>query len=502
MHALFATRGSNRHRGTHPLQGTGRLRGTGLFAGAVVLALGLTACGGSDNGQHGTPGSATAAGPTTDSTAGSPTAESGGPGSSESGGPGSSGSQPATPTSGGSKAGGYSGPAATITWATESSGPQLEAEKKVVAAFHDANPSITVTVDAVAFDSYDTKLTTALRAGTGPDVFRVNHPNIQAWTNAKFLAPLDDVGVDTAPFIPALVTAGQVNGTQYTLPMDTDARALFYNPDLLKKAGIDAPPATWAELLSDVTKVKATGAYGYAFRNSGDYDMAYETVGPYMNTAGGELLTKDGAQAGAANSAGTVAAVQLIQDIVKAGVVPPGQTNMTEDTMNQLFAQGKLAFMVGGPWERPTILKDNPKAVYGKDFATAPIPTQQSGGKSASTSGGWQIGIAASSKSPAAAKALLAFLEQPDNLIAIAESSTFPPLTTGLESEPWKSDPFYDAYKTVLPNSGLPIPPVPQLAQIAAALQKNVAPAVLGGSPAKDALSAFDTQVNQQILRR
>jgi multiple sugar transport system substrate-binding protein len=230
--------------------------------------------------------------------------------------------------------------------------------------------------------------------------------------------------------------------------------------------------------------------------------MAYETVGPYLKTADGELLNADGTRATAADSAGTVAAVTLLQDIVKTGALPPGQSNMTEDTMNQLFAQGKLAFMVGGPWERPTILKDNPNAKYGKEFATTPIPAQQTGGKSASTSGGWQIGISATGKNPDAAKALVAFIERPDNLNAIAASSTFPPLTVGLDSEPWKSDPFYEAFKAELPNSGLPIPPVPQLAQVAAALQKNVAPALLSGTSAHDALAAFDTQVNQQILRR
>jgi ABC-type glycerol-3-phosphate transport system substrate-binding protein len=390
----------------------------------------------------------------------------------------------------------------TITWATESSGPQLDAEKKVIAAFHAANPSVTVTVDAIPFDSYDTKLTTALRAGNGPDVFRVNHPNIQAWTNAEFLAPLTNAGVDAAPFIPGLVTAGQVGGVQYTLPMDTDARALYYNPRLLKKAGIDAPPTTWDQLLTDIVAVGRSGDYGYGFRNSGDYDMAYETIGPYMKTAGGQLLSPDGSQADAANSAGTVAAVELLQRIVKTGALPPGQSNMTENTLDQLFAKGKLAFMIAGPWERPTILKAYPKAVYDQDFATAPVPTRASGDKPASASGGWQIGMSATSKNPGAARALVAYFERTPNLLAVAAPGTFPPLTAGLQAEPWKSDPFYDAYKVVLPNSGLPIPPVPQLAQIAAALQTNVAPAVLNGSSAREALTAFDTQVNQQIRRR
>ncbi len=396
-----------------------------------------------------------------------------------------------------------SGPAVTLTYGTTGGDDQLAAEQKVLDAFQKVNPSITVKLDSTPFDAYDTKLTTALRAGNGPDVFRVNHPNVQAWTNAQFLAPLDNAGVDTSAFITGLVDIGKVNGKQYALPLDTDARVLYFNPAILAKAGITAPPATWDELLTALPKIKATGAYGYSYRSSGDYDMAYETVGPYMNTAGGAILADNSGRASgaAAGNAGTVKAVEFLQQVVKSGATPPGQANMTEDTMVKLFAQGKLAFMVGGPWERPTILKDNPKAKYGTDFKTAPVPVETAGGKSASTSGGWQIGIAAKSKNLDAATKLLTFIEQPANLISIAAVGSFPPLKTGLDSEPWKSDPFYDAYKTVLPNSGLPILPVPQLAQVAAAFEKNVAPVLLSGSSAKEALTAFDTQVNEQILR-
>lgn len=438
------------------------------------------------------------AGSATD-TAGSATDTSG----SASGGTGSESAGSATGGSTGSAGAAPGGPAVTLTYGTTGGDEQLAAEQKVLDAFHAENPSITVKLDSTPFDSYDTKMTTGLRAGNGPDVFRVNHPNVQAWTNAGFLAPLDGAGVDTSAFIAGLMDIGKVNDKQYTLPLDTDARALYFNPAVLTKAGISAPPTTWDELLTDLPKIKATGAYGYAYRSSGDFDMAYETVGPYMNTAGGAILADNSGRAtgSAADNAGTVQAVEFLQNVVKTGATPPGQANMTEDTMVKLFAQGQLAFMVGGPWERPTILKNNPKAKYGTDFKTAPIPVAAAGGKSASTSGGWQIGVAAKSKNVDAANKLLAFIEKPANLISIAAVGSFPPLQTGLDSEPWKSDPFYDAFKQMLPNSGLPILPVPQLAQVAAAFQKNIAPVLLSGSSAKAALATFDTQVNQQILR-
>jgi ABC-type glycerol-3-phosphate transport system substrate-binding protein len=400
----------------------------------------------------------------------------------------------------------------TITWATTNSGSTLPAEQKIADAFTAANPNITVKVDAINFSDYDTKLNTSLRSGQGPDVFRINHPNVQAWTNAGYLAdltqPIADNQIDTAKFVPGLLDIGKVNGKQYSLPIDTDARAFWYNPKLLEKAGlVDAdgkakPPSTWDELVDAVAKFKGSGTFGYVYRTDSDYAMAYEAVGSYIKTAGGQILSTDAQpQAVASTDENTIAAVTLLQKIAATGAVPPGESNMSEQTSNTLFANGKVAMMTGGPWVRDAILKAKPKLQYGTDYALAPIPTPEAGGTSASASGGWQIGVNAKSKNAAAAAKFLAFFEQPDNLISLASSNSFPPVLDGMNGEPFASDPFYDAFKQLLPNSGLPITPVPQMAQVSAAFESAARAAVNEGKDVRAQLAAFDKKVNEQVLQ-
>ncbi len=400
----------------------------------------------------------------------------------------------------------------TITWGTTGNESLLAAEAKVITAFQQANPDITVKLEATNFADYDTKMTTSLRSGQGPDVFRVNHPNVQAWTNAGYLAdltqPMTDNSVDTSKFIPGLLDIGKVNGKQYTLPIDTDCRAFWYNPKLLVKAwivdgsGKAKPPTTWDELVTDVAKFKGSGTYGYVYRTDSDYAMAYEAVGPYLKTAGGKILS-DGAQpqAVAADDPNTVAAVTLLQKIKATGAVPPGEANMSEQTSENLFANSKVAMMTAGPWAKDAILKTSPKFTYGKDYVLTTIPTPQPGGKSASASGGWQIGMNAKSKNAAAAAKFLAFFEQPDNLITLASSNSFPPLTDGMSGAPFGTDPFYDAFKKLLPNSGLPITPVPQLAQVSAAFEVAGRAAVNQGKDVTTELTDFDKKVNEQVLQ-
>ena len=48
----------------------------------------------------------------------------------------------------------------------------------------------------------------------------------------------------------------QVDDAQYGLPYNFGAVGLWYNKDLLAQAGIDAPPTTWEEFLTDVQTLR------------------------------------------------------------------------------------------------------------------------------------------------------------------------------------------------------------------------------------------------------
>lgn len=410
--------------------------------------------------------------------------------------------------SGCSSGGGSSSGKVTITYATSAEAAVFkQGEKPLIAAFEKANPDITVKVEQIPLANYNTKLTTEFRGGQGPDVGRVNHTDIQTFAGGGFLAPLDSIikgnKIDTGQLIPGLVDVGKVAGKQVTLPLTTDTRALYYNPGLLKAKGIDKPPATWDELITDVKKFAGGDVFGYGFPTDSDYALTYETVGPYMKGADGEILKSDGkeSKAVAADSAGTVDAVKLIQDLVKTGAVPPGIDNMKGDTLGQLFAQNKLAFMLGGPWVKATLETNNPNIKYGTDYETAVVPVQKAGEPSGSTAGGWQIGVFKNSKNQDAAGKLLAFMMERKNLIALNKAEAFPPLKDGLSTSPWSDDPFYKAYNEILPHAGLPMPPVSRIAEVSAAFEKTIVPVIVDPSkPAESALKDFDQQVNTQIL--
>ncbi len=80
--------------------------------------------------------------------------------------------------------------------------------------------------------------------------------------------------------LPTFVKYGTYENKFYGFPDLASARALFYNTDLFTKAGVTAPPKTWAELEAAAKKVTALGSgnVGYALplgpeESQGEFSM-------------------------------------------------------------------------------------------------------------------------------------------------------------------------------------------------------------------------------------
>ena len=80
-----------------------------------------------------------------------------------------------------------------------------------------------------------------------PDVLMLDNPDIQQIAETGALAPLDDFGISADGYAPGPVSAATYNGKLYGLQPGANTMALFYNKDILAKAGVK-PPTTWDEL--------------------------------------------------------------------------------------------------------------------------------------------------------------------------------------------------------------------------------------------------------------
>ena len=127
------------------------------------------------------------------------------------------------------------------------------------------HPNVNIEISILENEAFKTKLTTVMQSGEPPDIFQswgggVMNEYIAAGLMKDITADLDaDGGAWRNTFSPGALGVYSLDGKNYGVPWDMGMVGFWYNKDLFAQAGIDAPPASWDELLEDVTALKAAG---------------------------------------------------------------------------------------------------------------------------------------------------------------------------------------------------------------------------------------------------
>ena len=220
--------------------------------------------------------------------------------------------------------------------------------------FHAANPDITVNVTVKSWNDIDQYVATQIAAGQTPDV--VNKGDYSAPAAAGLLYPASQmVSASTlADILPTFLNNSKYNGTVYALPDLASARALFYNKDLLTKAGITKLPTTWSQLYTVLGQIhrKLPGVYGYALPLGPEEAQAEFNIwaggngGQYYDYATSKWVL---------NSPANVATATYLKSLVSKGFTEPNPDKCDRTACAQaLFAAGKAVFINGsvflGSW--------------------------------------------------------------------------------------------------------------------------------------------------------
>ncbi|MCM2397896.1 ABC transporter substrate-binding protein [Rhizobium sp. S95] len=239
--------------------------------------------------------------------------------------------------------------------------------------FMEENPDIKITF-ANPSATYEEGIQTIMRqAGTAemPDITFIG-------LNRLRMVNERDIPVDLAPFIAKdgnmaeqgfsdnILKLAQVKGKQVGLAFATSNPIMYYNADLVRKAGgnPDTPPKTWDEVIALSSKIKALGDgnEGIDFRWQGD-DWMFSAL---LFGAGGKMLN-DNESAVAFNGPEGQKAIELLDRMVKEGGLPV----FTKQAGEQAFVAGKVGFA----FQTTGALRNTIKNVGDKfDLRTAQIP--------------------------------------------------------------------------------------------------------------------------------
>ncbi|KQQ21940.1 ABC transporter substrate-binding protein [Rathayibacter sp. Leaf299] len=230
-----------------------------------------------------------------------------------------------------------------------------------------------VTIERTAYDTSDltNKALLAGQQDNSPDLLLIDNPVVSTLAEAGVLTSTDESGLSTDGFAENILSAGQIDGDTFGVPIGANTLALYYNPAVLEKAGVDIASVTdWASLTAALEKVAATGDTGITFSAVGTEEGSFQFL-PWFWGSGAELtdLSSDDA----------VSALALWTDWIERGYAPNSVINNTQTTSWQEFQAGNVAFAENGTWQKASAAEAG--------YEVLPIPAKDGGNAAAPTGG-------------------------------------------------------------------------------------------------------------------
>ena len=367
--------------------------------------------------------------------------------------------------------------------------------------FEAKNPDIKVAMEYVSYDNVHDKIVTGMAAK--PPAYDAAMLDViwpDEFIKAGYLA---DVTSRVTPdmksgMFPASWNGVTRNGKVYGMPWLMDVKYFMYNKDMLQKAGITAPPATWEDLVDQAKIIKQKGIAEFPIiwswnQKEGvvcDYTvLLFGNNGAFLDASGKPAFNNDQG----------VQVLTWMKQTLDDGLSNPSSVASDENAVEADFLAGKSAFAVNWLFQYSDSNDATKSQIVGQ-AAFAPMPVFKAGAaagvKGASVDGSSAFAIMATSPNIDQTWKWLSYLAS--NEVQMKFSAEMLPV--------WQTDFQGDTLKTLQaanPNNPVTVPAfmaqfpyanerptVPYYNEASAALQLAIQQALTGVATPKDALDA------------
>jgi raffinose/stachyose/melibiose transport system substrate-binding protein len=331
-----------------------------------------------------------------------------------------------------------SGGAKTTTiewWHISNQDPMRSFWAQKAKEYQASHPGVKINITVLENEAFKTKLTTVTQTGKAPDIF-------QTWGGGVLKQQADaglvkDITNDISSwgFTPAALAAYQIDGKAYGLPYDVGMVGFWYNKALFKKAGIDAPPTTWAQYLDDVKKLKSAGITPIALAGADKWPDHYYWAYLAMREAGLPALK----QAAVDHNFNTPAFIKAGQDLKQLADLQPFQKGWqgakydTPDGEAATMGNGEAAMELMGQWA-PTTEKASSGKGIGDDLGFFTFPMVDGGAGNPGDAFGGGNGFAVGKDAPPATIDFLKYLSSVEVQKAAVATGSVQPVVKGAEA--------------------------------------------------------------------
>jgi multiple sugar transport system substrate-binding protein len=275
----------------------------------------------------------------------------------------------------------------------------------LVKEFNKTHPNLKVEFTPVNTTIEPTKLATAIRAGTAPDLVGIDDIEIGQFINEGVMENVTSQLRSMSAF--KSLNKGQLRsvsypGGYYGFPEYADLSVLYWNKTLFKKAGLNpnAAPSNFAEILADAKKVSALGHGTYGFTFAGECPGCENfTMLPDVWATGQDVVKGSVTHQvpTVENNAPLKALLTLYHELWADKLVPPSDKTDTGTTWGNNFKAGNVGIAPNSYDFATTLAQAHVKFQWG--MTTLPGPD---GGYS-TFDGGADFGIPKGAKNAAGA---------------------------------------------------------------------------------------------------
>ncbi len=381
-------------------------------------------------------------------------------------------------------------------------GREGEVVEELVPEFERRNPDVRVRVQRIPWSAAHEKLLTAFVGEATPDVSQLGNTWVPEFAALDALEPLDgrvaaSPSVRRGTYFPGIWATNVVADTTFGIPWYVDTRVMFYRADLLRRAGYDASPTSWAGWMEAMRKVKALGAPTEFAALLPLDEWALPVILAMQN---GATLLDSAGRHGAFRDPRFREALAFYVSIFSGGLAP-AVANTQISNVFQEFARGRFAFYVTGPWNIGEFRRRLPAELQ-DSWMTAPLPGPDGAASGTSTAGGASLVVFRASEHKDAAWRLVEFLSEPAQQVRFyGLSGDLPPTTTAWEDTVLANDVHARAFREQLERT-IPLPAVPEAELIVQRVAQYAEQVARGALTMDGALAALDGEVNRILEKR
>jgi len=253
-------------------------------------------------------------------------------------------------------------PVVVTWWATErgrDTAATRDLHFKLARQFESENPGIQVAVSLYPSRGFGTRITTAIAAGEGPDIwYNYYAPDTAAQGFLQDLTPYVQASTVADGWFESARRRAVYQDKYYGVPRDAVSDFIAYNKDIFDAAGVAYPEAGWTvedyrNLAKQMTD-PATDTYGTGGIEGGDGCMLWST---FSFNLGADITSPDGRQvAGYMDTPAAVNAMQWCLDLVTEdkSATP---ASMGDQFGEITFMSGKVAIQAISDWELPALME-------------------------------------------------------------------------------------------------------------------------------------------------